>query len=181
MPKAKKDAAQDVAKKTTEASTAARSATTTATKSTPAKTATAKTAAAKPTKVANAAAAKPTAEKSATKPTVAAEAPKAVKTKKTKVLYVTSEAMPFASTGGMGEVCGALPKALNRSGGAEVRTILPLYEEVSARYKHEMTFVCNITVTLSWRNQYCGLFKLEKGADVYYFVDNEYYFRRSTL
>lgn len=181
MPKAKKDAAQDVAKKTTEASTAARSATTTATKSTPAKTATAKTAAAKPTKVANAAAAKPTAEKSATKPTVAAEAPKAVKTKKTKVLYVTSEAMPFASTGGMGEVCGALPKALNRSGGAEVRTILPLYEEVSARYKHEMTFVCNITVTLSWRNQYCGLFKLEKGADVYYFVDNEYYFKRSNL
>lgn len=103
------------------------------------------------------------------------------KTKTNNVLLVTTEAVPFASTGGMGEVCSALAHALNKTGKTEARVMLPLYEDVAYRYKDQMTFVCNITVDLSWRNQYCGLYKLEYDGVVFYFVDNEYYFKRSEL
>ncbi|MCH5165352.1 MAG: glycogen synthase [Clostridiales bacterium] len=98
-----------------------------------------------------------------------------------KVLFVTTEATPFASTGGMGEVCSSLPRALNKTMKADARVMLPLYEEVANRYKSEMTFVCNINVDLSWRNQYCGLFRMERDGVVYYFVDNEYYFKRPNI
>ncbi len=101
------------------------------------------------------------------------------KTKPTNVLFVTSEADPFAVTGGMGEVCTALPRALNKAKKTDARVMLPLYEDVAERYKSNMTFVCNITVGLSWRNQYCGLFRMEHEGVVYYFVDNEYYFKRA--
>lgn len=104
---------------------------------------------------------------------------KAVKTN--NVLFVTTEAVPFASTGGMGEVCTALPRALNKTKKADARVILPLYEEVAYRFKEKMTFVCNITVGLSWRNQYCGLFRMEYCGVIYYFVDNEYYFKRADV
>ncbi len=100
------------------------------------------------------------------------------KSRVNKVLFITSEAVPFAATGGMGEVCTALPRALNKTKKTEARVMLPLYEDVAYRYKSEMEFICNITVGLSWRNQYCGLFKLEHDGVVYYFVDNEYYFKR---
>ena len=103
------------------------------------------------------------------------------KTRVNKVLFITSEAVPFAATGGMGQVCTALPRALNKTKKTEARVMLPLYEEVAYRYKSEMEFICNITVSLSWRNQYCGLFKLEHDGVVYYFVDNEYYFKRPNI
>lgn len=119
--------------------------------------------------------AKPAATKTATaKATV-------VKSRPDKILFVTTEATPFASTGGIGEICSSLPKALNKTGKAEARVIMPLYEETAYRFKNRMTFVCNITVGLAWRNQYCGLFKLEHNGVVYYFVDNEYYFKRGNL
>ncbi len=120
-----------------------------------------------------------TGAKPAAKKTVATKTEKTVSVK--NVLFVTTEAVPFASTGGMGEVCSALPAALNESKKVNARVMLPLYEEVANRYKDEMTFVCNITVSLSWRNQYCGLFKLERDGVTYYFVDNEYYFKRPNL
>ncbi len=103
------------------------------------------------------------------------------KTKTTKVLFVTTEAVPFAATGGMGEVCSSLPRALNNAKKTEARVIMPLYEDIAYRFKSAMTFVCNITVGLSWRNQYCGLFKLEYDGVTYYFVDNEYYFKRPNI
>lgn len=103
------------------------------------------------------------------------------KAKVNNVLFVTTEAEPFASTGGMGEVCSALPRALNKTKKTEARVMMPLYEEVAYRYKDAMTFMCNITVGLGWRNQYCGLFRLEHEGVVYYFVDNEYYFKRRDI
>ncbi len=103
------------------------------------------------------------------------------KTKTPKVLFVTAEAAPFASTGGMGEVCASLPRALVKMGKADARVMMPLYEDVAYRYKEQMTFVTNINVGLSWRNQYCGLFKLEYEGVTYYFIDNEYYFKRSNI
>lgn len=105
----------------------------------------------------------------------------ATKTKTNNVLFITTEAVPFAATGGMGEVCTALPRALNRTKKTDARIMLPLYEDVAYRFKPDMTFVCNITVQLSWRNQYCGLFKLEYEGVTYYFIDNEYYFKRPNL
>ncbi len=103
------------------------------------------------------------------------------KSKINKVLFVTTEAEPFAATGGMGEVCGSLPRAINKTGKAEARIMLPLYEDISYRFKESMTFVCNISVRLSWRNQYCGLYMLEYDGVVYYFIDNEYYFKRPNI
>lgn len=103
------------------------------------------------------------------------------KAKVHNVLFVTTEAEPFASTGGMGEVCSSLPRALNKTKKTEARVMMPLYEDVAYRYKEKMTFVCNITVGLAWRNQYCGLFRMEYDGVVYYFVDNEYYFKRGNL
>ena len=103
------------------------------------------------------------------------------KAKVQKVLFVTTEAEPFASTGGMGEVCSSLPRALNKTKKTDARVMMPLYEDVADRYKNDMKFVCNITVGLSWRNQYCGLFRMEYDGVVYYFVDNEYYFKRKDI
>lgn len=103
------------------------------------------------------------------------------KAKISNVLFVTTEAEPFASTGGLGEVCRSLPRALNKTKSTDARVMMPLYKDVADRYKDKMTFVCNITVGLSWRNQYCGLFRMECDGIVYYFVDNEYYFKRSKL
>ncbi len=100
--------------------------------------------------------------------------------KKLSVLFVTAEAFPFAGTGGLGEVAGSLPKALNGVG-ADVRVIMPLYGSVSQKYRSAMTFVSYIRVAVGWRNQYCGLLKLENDGVVTYFIDNEYYFKRDTI
>lgn len=101
--------------------------------------------------------------------------------KKKRVLMVASEAWPFAGTGGLGEVVGSLPKALNKLGDVEAEVIIPLYESVPEEYRAKMTFVRSINVPLAWRNQYCGLFILELDGVKYMFVDNEYYFKRTGL
>lgn len=101
--------------------------------------------------------------------------------KKEGILFVASEAFPYAGTGGLGEVIGSLPKNLNKLGKYDARVIVPLYESVNAETRAKMRFMGNIYVPLAWRNQYCGLFKLEEDGVVYYFVDNEYYFKRNSL
>lgn len=103
------------------------------------------------------------------------------KTKTTNVLFVVTECVPFTGMSSLGEVIGALPRSLNKTKKTDARVLMPLYDDVAQRFKSEMTFVCNITVGLSWRNQYCGLFRMERDGVVYYFVDNEYYFKRPDL
>lgn len=95
-----------------------------------------------------------------------------------KVLYTASEAYPFIKTGGLGDVAGSLPKALSKAG-VDIRVILPLYGSIADSYREQMEFIMYTYVTLAWRKQYCGLFKLELDGVIYYFVDNEYYFKRA--
>ncbi|MCL2030057.1 MAG: glycogen synthase GlgA [Oscillospiraceae bacterium] len=97
-----------------------------------------------------------------------------------KILLISSEAAPFAKTGGLGDVAGALPAALaaRRAG---VRVMLPLYDSVAAEYRSRMKFIGAQYIPLGWRNVYCGLFELKMNGVVWYFIDNEYYFRRGEL
>ena len=94
-----------------------------------------------------------------------------------KILFVTSEVYPFIKTGGLGDVAYALPKELNKEG-YETRVICPLYKDIPQKYKDTMEKVCDFTVPVGWRNQYCGLFRTELDGTVFYFLDNEFYFLR---
>lgn len=99
-----------------------------------------------------------------------------------KILFVGAEAVPFISTGGLGDVLGSLPQAVATSEpGADVRVILPLYKKIREKFDDKLEFIGSTTVALSWRNQYCGLFKCEYGGVTYYFIDNEYYFKRNSV
>ena len=99
-----------------------------------------------------------------------------------KILFVAAEAVPFASTGGLGDVIGSLPEAIVKTDkNADIRVVLPLHAKVTTETRKEMTKVAEFTVTLAWRNLYCGVWQLKKGGVTYYFIDNEYYFNRSRL
>ena len=100
--------------------------------------------------------------------------------KKTKVLFAAFECAPFLKTGGLGDVAGALPAAL-KSDDMDCRVILPLLSQIPAKYKEKMKFVEHYDVDLGWRKQYCGLFTMRFGGVVYYFLDNEYYFKRAAI
>lgn len=97
-----------------------------------------------------------------------------------KILFASSEATPFAVSGGLAEVAGALPKALVAKG-HDVRVILPLYHCVTEEQRENLTFLTHFEVPVAWRKQYCGLFEGKVGNVTYYLVDNEYYFKRSGL
>ncbi|MBR0343591.1 MAG: glycogen synthase GlgA [Oscillospiraceae bacterium] len=99
---------------------------------------------------------------------------------KVSVLFCASEVAPFAASGGLADVAGSLPIALNEKG-CDVRVILPLYEKVNQQWRDRMEFLSYFFVPLGWRNLYCGLFKLEDRGVTYYFIDNEYYFKRPAL
>lgn len=96
------------------------------------------------------------------------------------ILFAASEALPFASTGGLGDVAGSLPAALAKLG-CDARVVIPLYSSIDEKYRREMHFICAIRVRLSWRNQYCGVFSLVKDGVTYYFLDNEFYFKRVSM
>lgn len=108
------------------------------------------------------------------------ESPAMMEEKK-KILFVSTEATPFITTGGMGEVVGALPKAIAAAQPEryDIRIVLPLYSQVKHQFVHELEYLGYTYVALAWRNQYCGIFKKQVGAVTYYFIDNEYYFDRS--
>jgi starch synthase len=99
-----------------------------------------------------------------------------------KVMFVGSEAVPFAKTGGLGDVIGALPQPLQHIG-CDIRVILPKYQDIPEAFRTEMEkhVVAEWTVQLGWRQQYCGIQQLEMNGITYYFVDNEYYFKRGGL
>ncbi|CEI71916.1 MULTISPECIES: glycogen synthase GlgA [Romboutsia] len=94
-----------------------------------------------------------------------------------KVLYVTSECWPFAKTGGLGDVSYALPKALKKEG-VDIRVILPKYSTIPNYLKEKLKEVAVFNVEVGWRNQYCGLLEMELDGIKFYFIDNEYYFKR---
>ena len=98
-----------------------------------------------------------------------------------KILFVGAEAMPFAATGGLGDVMGSLPAALAATGECEVSVVLPLYGAVNEKWRAEMKEEAIFTVALAWRQQYCGVYSLTKDGVKYYFIDNEYYFKRPAL
>ncbi|MFA6729639.1 MAG: glycogen/starch synthase [Eubacteriales bacterium] len=100
-----------------------------------------------------------------------------------KILFVASECHPFASSGGLGDVIGSLPEALKKEYGekADVRVVIPLYTKTEKKHTSRMKKLGEIYVPLSWRNQYCGIFSLEKKGVTYYFLDNEYYFNRPSF
>lgn len=93
------------------------------------------------------------------------------------IVFVGSEAAPFAKSGGLGDVIGTLPGELQKKG-VKVKVIIPLYKEIKEKYRTQLKLVKEIKVQLAWRNQYCGLFKLEHNKVEYYFIDNEQYFFR---
>ena len=97
-----------------------------------------------------------------------------------KILYATSEAVPFCKTGGLADVAGSLPAALAAEG-AEVAVILPMYQKVKEKFSDQLRFECYDYVDLAWRHSYCGLFSLERDGVTWYFLDNEQYFNRPDL
>ena len=119
----------------------------------------------------------------AEKTTVKKSRSKAKAKAKARVLFASPEVMPFCGTGGLGEVAGSLPREVNRlkDSGIECRVIAPLYSSTKEEYRKAMKFLGHIEIPVAWRSQYMGIFELEKDGVVYYFVDNEYYFKRDSL
>ncbi len=97
-----------------------------------------------------------------------------------KVLFASSEAYPFAMSGGLADVAGALPKALRRRL-IGCRVVMPLYGSISDEMRQKMTFITSITVPVAWRRQYCGIFEAHIDGVIYYLIDNQYYFKRDGL
>ena len=97
-----------------------------------------------------------------------------------KILYATSEAVPFCKTGGLADVAGSLPPALAEQG-AEVAVVLPLYQSVREKFGSQLKYLCYDYVDLAWRHCYCGLFSMEKDGVTWYFIDSEQYFKRHEL
>ena len=85
-----------------------------------------------------------------------------------KVLYVASEANPFMASGGLGDVAGSLPIAL-RKRLIGCRVVMPLYDSIKQEYKDEMKFITSISVPVSWRRQYCGIFEAKRNGVIFYF------------
>ena len=99
---------------------------------------------------------------------------------KKKVLFVAAEALPYVKTGGLGDVAAALPKALIKED-YDVRVVLPLYFNIPDKFRTTMQYLGCCYVSLAWRYQYCGVFTQKYDGVTYYFIDNEYYFKRNGI
>ncbi len=98
-----------------------------------------------------------------------------------KILFAAPECLPFAATGGLGEVIGSLPPQLAKCPSYDVRVMMPLHSAIGDQYRSKMTFLGNFTVNLAWRKQYCGVYMLKQNRVTYYYIDNEYYYKRDQL
>ena len=114
--------------------------------------------------------------RSATKKT--AKLPDIKLSDKKKVVFLGSEAAPFIATGGLADVLGSLPKAIAKNGNYDVSVILPLYSGISSEFRSKFEYVTNFNVSVAWRWQYCGVFRYQYQGVTFYFLDNEYYFKR---
>lgn len=97
-----------------------------------------------------------------------------------KILFAAAEALPFIKVGGLGDVMGSLPAALNTLG-ADARVVLPLYAHIPEKLRETLIFVTSIGVPLGWRVSHCGIFQGEYNGVTYYLLDNEQYFKRSAV
>lgn len=97
-----------------------------------------------------------------------------------KVLFITSESVPFLKTGGLADVAGSLPVYLKKEG-IDIRVVMPLYSKIAEEYKHKMDYVGFFYVALGFRHQYAGVYSYNYKGVVYYFIDNEYYFKRDNI
>ncbi len=96
------------------------------------------------------------------------------------ILFVAAEAAPFIKTGGLADVAGSLPKSINLLG-SDCRVVLPLYGQIPATFRRQMHMIGHFDVSVGWKREYCGIFELEYEGTIYYFLDNEYYFKRPTI
>ena len=96
------------------------------------------------------------------------------------ILYTASEGLPYSASGGLADVAGSLPAALNALG-QDCRVVLPMYGSIRQELKDRLNYVTNFTVPVAWRNQYCGVFIGVENGVTYYLLDNEYYFARNGL
>lgn len=96
------------------------------------------------------------------------------------LLFISTEAVPYAKSGGLGDVIGSLPAELRRQN-ADARIMLPLYQSIKERFGSELKFLGSIEVPLGWRRSYCGIYRLDAKDMVWYFLDNEQYFCRDRL
>lgn len=108
------------------------------------------------------------------------EAKPAEKQYKKKVLFVAAEALPYVKTGGLADVAAALPKALLKEN-YDVRVVMPLYFNIPDKFRTTMQYLGCCYVALAWRYQYCGVFTQKYDGVTYYFLDNEYYFKRNGI
>ncbi len=120
----------------------------------------------------------PAAAEQVAEPLPQSAAPVVTVVPKKKILFVASEATPFIATGGLAEVIGSLSKAIAANDEFDVRVVIPLYSDISWDYRSKFKYLGNIFVPLAWRNQYCGIFSYEANNVTFYFIDNEYYFKR---
>ena len=104
-------------------------------------------------------------------------------TSKVKVLFCISEAQPYCATGGLGEVGGSLPKAFGKycEGDVDIRVMVPLYQVVASEVRKKMKFLGHTNVNIYSQSEYCGVFELREHGIVYYFLDNERFFKRDML
>lgn len=94
-----------------------------------------------------------------------------------KILYASSEALPYVASGGLADVAGSLPRALVEAD-VDCRVVMPLYGSIQGELRDSLRYITNFFVPVSWRNQYCGVFEGVQNGVTYYLLDNEYYFRR---
>lgn len=99
-----------------------------------------------------------------------------------KILFAASEARPFAASGGLADVVGSLPAAVQKQEDSmDCRVVMPLYRSIRPEVRNQMTFLTDITVEVSWRKQYCGIYTIQVGKITYYLLDNPYYFMRDGM
>lgn len=96
------------------------------------------------------------------------------------ILYIASEAAPFIKTGGLADVAGSLPKEFNKMG-HDCRVVIPLYGQISEEYRKDMKKIAEFWVDFNYMHKYCGVLELERDGTIYYFLDNEAYFKRATV
>ncbi len=112
------------------------------------------------------------------KKTTTKRLPKIKVTQKKRIIFLGSEAAPFIATGGLADVLGSLPKALAKNKNLDVSVILPMYSNINADFKAKFKFLTNFNVSVGWRHQYAGVFNYKYQGVNFYFIDNEYYFKR---